>query len=61
MSVQLSSEEGRLTFCSFQSYPSFWPENQKSKKYGQVFTVEYVSHNHYPNIRYSEAEDNTQT
>ena len=34
-----------------QSYPSFWPENQKSKKYGQVFTVEYVSHNHYPNIR----------
>jgi len=33
------------------SYPSFWPENQKSKKYGQVFTVEYVSHNHYPNIR----------
>ena len=35
----------------FQSYPSFWPENQKSKKYGQVFTVEYVSHNHYPNIR----------
>jgi len=36
---------------NFQSYPSFWPENQKSKKYGQVFTVEYVSHNHYPNIR----------
>ena len=56
-----------LTDCYFQSYPSFWPENQKSKKYGQVFTVEYVSHNHYPNIRYSEAEcpltseDNTQT
>eukprot|EP00096_Caligus_rogercresseyi_P001665 TRINITY_DN127_c0_g2_i1.p1 TRINITY_DN127_c0_g2~~TRINITY_DN127_c0_g2_i1.p1 ORF type:complete len:775 (-),score=125.70 TRINITY_DN127_c0_g2_i1:221-2545(-) len=33
------------------SYPSFWPENQKSKKYGQVFTVEHVSHNHFPNIR----------
>ena len=42
-----------FSFSSLQSYPSFWPENQKSKKYGQVFTVEYVSHNHYPNIRYA--------
>lgn len=33
------------------TYPSFWPEQAKSKKYGQVFTVEYVSHNHYPNIK----------
>jgi len=33
------------------SYPSFWPENQRSKKYGQVFTVEHLRHQHYPNIR----------
>ena len=52
MSVQPSSGSAELTDSYFQSYPSFWPENQKSKKYGQVFTVEYVSHNHYPNIRY---------
>jgi hypothetical protein len=29
----------------------FWPENTRSKKYGQVFTVEHVAHQHYPNIR----------
>merc|ERR1712088_337730 len=33
------------------SYPSFWPENTRSKKYGQVFTVEHMSHNHFKNIR----------
>uniref|UniRef100_A0A0K2SYQ5 Receptor-type tyrosine-protein phosphatase kappa n=3 Tax=Lepeophtheirus salmonis TaxID=72036 RepID=A0A0K2SYQ5_LEPSM len=33
------------------NFPSFWPESQRSKKYGQVFTVEHVSHNHFPNIR----------
>jgi len=33
------------------TYPSFWPENQRSKKYGQVFTVEHLRHQHYPNIR----------
>jgi len=32
-------------------YPSFWPDSTRSKKYGQVFTVEHVSHKHYPNIR----------
>ena len=35
----------------FQVYPSFWPDSTRSKKYGQVFTVEHVSHKHYPNIR----------
>merc|ERR1719464_281627 len=32
-------------------YPSFWPDSTRSKKYGQVFTVEHVSHKHFPNIR----------
>ncbi|XP_059098685.1 receptor-type tyrosine-protein phosphatase kappa-like isoform X1 [Tigriopus californicus] len=32
-------------------FPSFWPENTRSKKYGQVFTVEHVSHLHTQNIR----------
>ena len=36
---------------SLQSYPSFWPDNTRSKKYGQVFTVEHMSHNHFKNIR----------
>ena len=35
----------------FQTFPSFWPEQQRSKKYGQVFTVEHQSHAHTPNIR----------
>jgi len=33
------------------TFPSFWPEQQRSKKYGQVFTVEHQSHAHTPNIR----------
>merc|ERR1719211_559600 len=33
------------------SYPSFWPDSTRSKKYGQVFTVEHLRHQHYPNIR----------
>ena len=36
---------------NFQTFPSFWPEQQRSKKYGQVFTVEHQSHAHTPNIR----------
>ncbi|XP_065569831.1 receptor-type tyrosine-protein phosphatase kappa-like isoform X2 [Artemia franciscana] len=31
--------------------PSFWPESRKSVKYGPVFTIDHVSHNHYPNIK----------
>ena len=38
-------------FSHFQTFPSFWPEQQRSKKYGQVFTVEHQSHAHTPNIR----------
>ncbi|XP_057669092.1 receptor-type tyrosine-protein phosphatase kappa isoform X1 [Diorhabda carinulata] len=34
-----------------QQFPTFWPEYKTSKKYGPVFTIDYVSHNHYPNIR----------
>ncbi|XP_071454736.1 receptor-type tyrosine-protein phosphatase kappa [Hetaerina americana] len=34
-----------------QPYPPFWPEGRHSKKYGPVFTIDHVSHNHYPNIR----------
>lgn len=41
----------RLKESYFQVYPSFWPDSTRSKKYGQVFTVEHVSHKHYPNIR----------
>ena len=34
------------------SYPAFWPnEKLKKQKYGPVFTVEMMSHNHYPNIK----------
>lgn len=40
-----------LYYSHLQSYPSFWPENTRSKKYGQVFTVEHMSHNHFKNIR----------
>ena len=38
-------------YLNFQTFPSFWPEQQRSKKYGQVFTVEHQSHAHTPNIR----------
>lgn len=34
-----------------QSYPSFWPEGRHSKKYGPVFTIDHISHNHYTNIK----------
>uniref|UniRef100_T1ITA2 Protein-tyrosine-phosphatase n=1 Tax=Strigamia maritima TaxID=126957 RepID=T1ITA2_STRMM len=34
-----------------KQYPSFWPENGKTVKYGPIFTVESVSSNHYPNVR----------
>ncbi|KAG0703005.1 Receptor-type tyrosine-protein phosphatase U [Chionoecetes opilio] len=33
------------------AYPPFWPEKQKSMKYGPVFTIDHVSHQHYQNIR----------
>ncbi|GAB6032283.1 hypothetical protein CHUAL_010924 [Chamberlinius hualienensis] len=32
-------------------FPSFWPETSRSRKYGNVFTVEHVSNHHYPNIK----------
>lgn len=34
-----------------QTYPAFWPEGRHSKKYGPVFTIDHISHNHYSNIR----------
>ncbi|CAH2042192.1 unnamed protein product, partial [Iphiclides podalirius] len=34
-----------------QQYPPFWPEGRHSKKYGPVFTIDHVSHNHYTNIK----------
>ncbi|XP_044746070.1 receptor-type tyrosine-protein phosphatase kappa isoform X2 [Coccinella septempunctata] len=34
-----------------QQFPSFWPEGRTPKKYGPVFTIEHLSHNHYSNIR----------
>ncbi|KAK6617293.1 hypothetical protein RUM44_005624 [Polyplax serrata] len=34
-----------------QTYPSFWPEGRHSKKYGPVFTIDHISHNHYTNIK----------
>lgn len=33
------------------AYPAFWPDGRRSVKYGPVFTVDHVSHNHYPNIK----------
>lgn len=33
------------------NYPSFWPEGRHSKKYGPVFTIDHISHNHYTNIK----------
>ncbi|XP_059351234.1 receptor-type tyrosine-protein phosphatase mu-like isoform X1 [Daphnia carinata] len=33
------------------SFPAFWPDGRRSVKYGPVFTVDHVSHNHYPNIK----------
>ncbi|XP_076054228.1 receptor-type tyrosine-protein phosphatase kappa-like isoform X3 [Oratosquilla oratoria] len=33
------------------NYPPFWPEKEKSLKYGPVFTIDHVSHQHYQNIR----------
>jgi protein tyrosine phosphatase len=32
-------------------FPQFWPETSRSKKYGPVFTIDHLSHNHYPNIK----------
>ncbi|CAH1965424.1 unnamed protein product [Acanthoscelides obtectus] len=34
-----------------QQFPPFWPEGRASKKYGPVFTIDHISHNHYPNIK----------
>ncbi|XP_026473499.1 receptor-type tyrosine-protein phosphatase kappa isoform X1 [Ctenocephalides felis] len=34
-----------------QQYPSFWPDGRHSKKYGPVFTIDHISHNHYSNIK----------
>ncbi|KAJ8967654.1 hypothetical protein NQ317_011593 [Molorchus minor] len=34
-----------------QQFPAFWPEGRASKKYGPVFTIDHISHNHYPSIR----------
>ncbi|XP_069361676.1 uncharacterized protein Ptp36E isoform X2 [Maniola hyperantus] len=34
-----------------QQYPPFWPEGRHPKKYGPVFTIDHVSHNHYTNIK----------
>lgn len=36
---------------SQQQYPPFWPEGRHSKKYGPVFTIDHISHNHYANIK----------
>jgi len=33
------------------AYPGFWPDGRRSVKYGPVFTVDHVSHSHYPNIK----------
>ncbi|XP_076335056.1 receptor-type tyrosine-protein phosphatase kappa-like isoform X2 [Tachypleus tridentatus] len=34
------------------AYPPFWPtERERKRKFGPVFTVELVSHNHYQNIK----------
>ncbi|KAK7864317.1 hypothetical protein R5R35_009570 [Gryllus longicercus] len=33
------------------NYLSFWPEGRHSKKYGPVFTIDHISHNHYTNIK----------
>lgn len=40
-----------LYFVSQQTYPAFWPEGRHSKKYGPVFTIDHISHNHYANIK----------
>ncbi|GBP89864.1 Receptor-type tyrosine-protein phosphatase kappa [Eumeta japonica] len=34
-----------------QQFPPFWPEGRHSKKYGPVFTIDHISHNHYTNIK----------
>ncbi|KAJ0174240.1 hypothetical protein K1T71_010386 [Dendrolimus kikuchii] len=34
-----------------QQFPPFWPEGRHPKKYGPVFTIDHVSHNHYTNIK----------
>lgn len=34
-----------------ETYPPFWPEQTKSVKYGPVFTIDHLSHQHYQNIR----------
>lgn len=35
-----------------QSFPSFWPEGKvRKEKYGPVFTIDHISHNHYTNIK----------
>ncbi|XP_063932951.1 receptor-type tyrosine-protein phosphatase kappa isoform X1 [Zophobas morio] len=36
---------------SQQQFPSFWPEGRTPKKYGPVFTIDHISHNHYTNIK----------
>ncbi|KAK7072438.1 hypothetical protein SK128_004216 [Halocaridina rubra] len=33
------------------NYPPFWPDRAKSMKYGPVFTIDHLSHQHYQNIR----------
>ncbi|KAF0311665.1 Receptor-type tyrosine-protein phosphatase kappa [Amphibalanus amphitrite] len=33
------------------NFPPFWPETTRSRRYGTVFTVEHISHQHYQNIK----------
>lgn len=34
-----------------QTFPPCWPEGRTPKKYGPVFTIDHISHNHYTNIK----------
>lgn len=33
------------------AYPLFWPDSARSRKYGPVFTIEHISHQHYQNVK----------
>ena len=40
-----------FSYAPRQTYPQFWPDGRRSVKYGPVFTIDLISHNHYPNIK----------
>ena len=49
--LEISFRERAIKLNKLQAYPPFWPDTSRSKKYGPVFTIDHMSHQHYNNIK----------